>query len=531
MTHRDTGAATLADALRRVVHLHATAQDARVRRVALPHPFSNMSRDDWRNSISLWRTHGLALLDAQPSRPCPACKEASATPLFTSYDGYVYVECDECATWYVPKIVDHELFETFFAICPEARAYGDYTLSQLDDSDAHRADAARFQTYYSDLRTLLGPAARTTIDIGCGVGNSFLAAQEAGFAARGVEVNASALEVAARLGRQVESDTRNFSSASFDCVTYWESLEHMADVDATLQEAARLLKPNGVLAITVPNLNSPVLRGMRGDSMQIHGGPAWPGHINLFTLATLSRALERAGFDLVDACGQYSMNPYEFVGYQLGLWRGVRDYIAKGEPSFVLSESICTLIDEISPALADWETHCAMGPILRVFAQPKASQRAVSSSRRGQLDEYARALLARPARRGQPVVIADVTEFCATTARVDGDRLEIIGIPDGALTYAWVSKPLALTTGAAVSLRGKLRDGGFSFGLLRAGAWSNLIHKKRDGLLELELSIKEDGQYQLVIAHNLEPGGALDLSVDRLEISPPISMVDAPDMD
>lgn len=511
--------AALTDGLKRAVYVHSTTTDAEQRRIVLPHPFSNMSREDWLNGIALWRQHGLPLLLQQPARPCPACRETQATPLFESYDGYGYVECDACGAWYVPLVVDHDLFERYFALCPEARRYGDYTLSQADDGAAQRADAARFTEYYADLRALLGPNATRTLDMGCGVGNSFLAAADAGFEATGVEVNEEALAAAARMGRRVERNTNGLDTGSFDCVTFWESLEHMDDVDLALAEAAKMLAPSGVLAITVPNLNSPIIRSMRGDSMQIHGGPAWPGHINLFTADTLARPLKRAGFEVTDVVGQYTMNLYEFVGYHLGVWRGARDYIAKDEPSFTLSAPVCDLIDTLTPVVAAWETHCAMGPILRVFARRDGPRRSLGAARRAALETQWGVVSEAPVPRATLIDLEALTEFKGDNVTVSGDRLDIWGAPDGAFTYAWVSQPMELAEGDRVSLRGKLRAGAFSFGLLRNGAWAEVVHHKSLGVFELQLSVRDAAAHQLVIAHHLEPDEELDLSVDLIEMT------------
>jgi len=515
-------ASALANALRRAM-LAVSDGEPKLRRINLPHPFSNMTREQWKEAILLWRTHGLALLRAQPRRPCPACKSTSATPLFESYDGYVYVECDACGTWYVPLVIDHELFERYFVVCPEARRYGDYTIAQVSVAAAEEADRTRFSAYYADLLEMLGPQPGKTLDIGCGTGNSLIAAQAAGFEAYGFEVNAEALAAAAARGRRVLRSTENLPEGSFSAVTLWESLEHMSDPDATLALARRMLTRDGVLAFSVPNLNSPIIRSMRGDSMQVHGGPAWPGHINVFTPSSVEILLQRAGFEVIDMSGQYAMNLFEFVAYHLGAWRGARDYLDR-EPVFDLPEGACVVLDGVASAIAQWEELCAMGPILRVTARPtgggaKGLREARWAQARAAHAESERATAPAIGPRGAALSLTSAA-YCAPNVRCDGMTLEVQGAPEGARTYAWMSHLLAFSRGDTVLMRGKLRGGGFALGLLHGDAWAASAVCAEAGLFELALEVRNDVRAQLVISNHLEDGENLDLTIDRIEIQP-----------
>ena len=51
-------------------------------------------------------------------------------------------------------------------------------------------------------------------------------------------------------------DTLDFENNSFDLIILGEVIEHLYDPDIILQECSRILKPNGVLLITTPNLLS-----------------------------------------------------------------------------------------------------------------------------------------------------------------------------------------------------------------------------------------------------------------------------------
>jgi len=82
-----------------------------------------------------------------------------------------------------------------------------------------------------------------------------------------------------------------FADASFDRIICTETLEHVADTQLTLRELARVLRPGGRLAVSVPHLlcEAILYRLIRGH-LEFPGG-----HRRVFTPRTLARALARAG--------------------------------------------------------------------------------------------------------------------------------------------------------------------------------------------------------------------------------------------
>lgn len=98
-----------------------------------------------------------------------------------------------------------------------------------------------------------------------------------------------------------------FPDASIDKVVFSEVLEHLEDDVAGLRELARVLKPGGVIAITVPNAHYPlwwdpinkVLEKVTGR--HISRGPLagiWANHERLYTRAALRTAVTGAGLQV-----------------------------------------------------------------------------------------------------------------------------------------------------------------------------------------------------------------------------------------
>lgn len=493
---------------------------------SLPHPFSNMTREEWIETINLWRQESKKLLADLPGRPCPACGGEDARVIFESYDAYDYAECCACGSWYVPKKVDGALFQKYFDIVPAARRFGDYTQAQDLVEAAIAADRQRFDLYYGELARLLSDRSQplTALDVGCGVGNSLVVARERGFSAFGLEVNESAVRVARERGLEVSFPGEPLRREQFDAVTFWETLEHLQDPLTALQDAEQRLAPGGVLAISVPNLNSPAVRSMRGDSMQIHGGPAWPGHINLFTPQTLDLLLRRAGLKRIDAVGQYTMNVAEVAGFNLGAWPGAFGYRSARDPVVRLPAMTARMASRFEPIIAAWEELFCFAPILRVVAiresdaPPAGLQQLQAQRRKRVVDQlastYAIKVAGRPFTRGETLSFdADYADAGLSRA---GDRARFSGRTPGPYDYVWKSAPIALSSGDAVSLRGRLYAGGVTFGALKDNSWIASANRASPGAFELTIEIAEPGAFELVIANHQQPDETTDADFDQL---------------
>jgi SAM-dependent methyltransferase len=84
--------------------------------------------------------------------------------------------------------------------------------------------------------------------------------QEQGWDVYGVEMGPAAVARARdRVGDRIHTGTLEsapFAEESFDVILFSHSLEHLFSLADTLAHARRLLKPEGMIVVTVPNVGS-----------------------------------------------------------------------------------------------------------------------------------------------------------------------------------------------------------------------------------------------------------------------------------
>ncbi|HEX4804143.1 MAG TPA: class I SAM-dependent methyltransferase, partial [Myxococcaceae bacterium] len=132
------------------------------------------------------------------------------------------------------------------------------------------------------------------LDVGCGAGHLLSDLVDAGFKqARGIDPFIPD-SVAAQLGGLVRKATLNEISGEYDIVMFHHVLEHLVDPQATLIDAARLLRPGGVCLVRIPVIPNEAWDRYRENWVQLDA----PRHIFVHSTASLTLLAERAGFKL-----------------------------------------------------------------------------------------------------------------------------------------------------------------------------------------------------------------------------------------
>jgi SAM-dependent methyltransferase len=135
------------------------------------------------------------------------------------------------------------------------------------------------------------------LDIGCNEGRGLTIYQANGFSAEGLELNRNAARVARGRGFTVhETDIAAFApDAPFDRAVLSNVLEHALDPRDMLRHVRRVLKPDGEVWISLPNVDSWLARRFGREWINWHV----PFHITHFSADRLRRLLDEAGFAVV----------------------------------------------------------------------------------------------------------------------------------------------------------------------------------------------------------------------------------------
>ena len=153
------------------------------------------------------------------------------------------------------------------------------------------------QRYQNDLNRISQFAGNgRLLDIGCNLGLFVKAALKAGYQAEGVELNSECAEYARNTtGVTVYEgllEKANFLADSFDVVTLFDVLEHVKQPMVLLMEIRRILRPDGILVLQMPNIRSLMATLM-------HNQWPWlcpPDHVFHFTPHSLRNILAKSGF-------------------------------------------------------------------------------------------------------------------------------------------------------------------------------------------------------------------------------------------
>lgn len=97
---------------------------------------------------------------------------------------------------------------------------------------------------------------RNLLDIGCGTGDFLKVAAQHDWSIKGIEPNEKARDIAnSKLHDKVYNVEmlEELTPQSFDVITLWHVLEHLPNLQDNIKIIKRLLKPNGILIVAVPN--------------------------------------------------------------------------------------------------------------------------------------------------------------------------------------------------------------------------------------------------------------------------------------
>jgi SAM-dependent methyltransferase len=219
---------------------------------------------------------------------CDSCGNNNFT-IALDADPWMLVRCTSCNLVFTnPRYSDEDLTRLYSNEYYEiAQTY--YEQQVLPPSMEHLHLAKKTRGYFGSS------FAGRSIDIGCGGGRLVEAFSQVGFDATGIEPNKKTALFASQTGKAVSSEQLgNLCTNDYACVTAIHVLEHVVSPKEFVTDLFRILEPEGICIIEVPNFESKESRKLGVDWGALHPST----HLFHFTPDTLSSLLTSVGFKI-----------------------------------------------------------------------------------------------------------------------------------------------------------------------------------------------------------------------------------------
>ena len=242
---------------------------------------------------------------------CPVCKGADFEHFITckdytvSQESFNIVSCKACNFKFTnPRPSDSEI--------------GKYYKSEdyVSHSDTKKGlinrlyHMVRTRTLKQKLGLISSYVSRGTIlDYGCGTGMFLKTCADAGWKSFGFEPDLDAKKLAEEKGLSVANSKEALAENKYDIISLWHVLEHVTDLDLTLQFFSKSVADNGRLIIAVPNYTSADAKHYK----EFWAGYDVPRHIYHFEINTLKHLLGSYGFSLEET------KPMKFDSYYVSM--------------------------------------------------------------------------------------------------------------------------------------------------------------------------------------------------------------------
>lgn len=246
---------------------------------------------------------------------CPFCQANDALTLLSVYDYYnsnggpfTFVRCRQCGLTYLnPRPTGDELINY------NKTMWERWSISEKSKEHIGSPETALI-TYREILNELnrQKPAKGRLLEVGSGQGGFLKLCQTQGWDVYGLDISNECIAYVKNehgIENAFVADLLDagFDDNQFDVVIFNHLIEHLTDPQTYLREIYRILKPNGILCVSTPNIDSISARvfGKYWQALFV------PLHLVLFSPTTLSQMLKETRFsDFKVSHFSYATNAY-----------------------------------------------------------------------------------------------------------------------------------------------------------------------------------------------------------------------------
>lgn len=240
---------------------------------------------------------------------CNLCG-SNSTRRFMHINGFNIVKCKNCSLVYVnPRLKEGKLHGIYNKTYYENPAFKDNQLA-LYGYEKYLEDKEDIKATFSRRLSTINKLSKkgNLLDIGCAYGFFLEMARANGWKVKGLELSIEAYRFAKNKLKlpvlNITLEKAKFKSNSFDVVTMFDVIEHLPDPKAAIREIRRILKPNGLVVITTPDIGSFAAKILGKNWEEVKRVRE---HIYFFSKATLAKLLISLNFEVLktESAGRY----------------------------------------------------------------------------------------------------------------------------------------------------------------------------------------------------------------------------------
>jgi SAM-dependent methyltransferase len=271
------------------------------------------------------------------SAACPVCDRDGAVRLFFSRDrihhlpgSFGLFRCNHCQAIFIQPWLSNAALASYYpdeygryrhSASLNKKNYAGWRRFVLEnyyhypsrrgvDSSLIKKAAAFVLSFVTAKEVIPYHGAGRILDVGCGGGSYLYRLSQWGWEGYGVEPSKRGAEQAQNLGLRVFRGTleeARFESCFFDVIRLSNVLEHVDQPKEILKEIHRILKPDGLVYITVPNTRSLVFWLFKENWYALDA----PRHVISYCPRALRELCDATGFDI--ASTRFDAGPFNFV--------------------------------------------------------------------------------------------------------------------------------------------------------------------------------------------------------------------------
>ncbi len=260
---------------------------------------------------------------------CPLCTKN--TKLYFSKYHRDFFRCSACSLIFMnPQPSDDEIKKIY---------QQDYYQPWGLEDDVSLTAEMKIKNFHERLNAIECYASKGKIlDIGCATGFFMQAAEARGWDVYGVEISSYSSEIAQNkfgIDRVYNTtlDKAGLEDEIFDTLFLSDLLEHVPDLSTFMQDASRILKKNGIIAIVTPNTEA-----LSARILKKHWPHVKEEHLFYFSPRSIQTLLEKFGFEIHKISSSpklLSINYFtrQIASYHFPILSSVAKWLTKKMPS------------------------------------------------------------------------------------------------------------------------------------------------------------------------------------------------------